>query len=120
MQAKQIIMRSNNIERMNHAVLIMRNFIELSSKLLPSLNQLNHKKNLTTIEIVDRNNIIDLYQNYEFINSTSHVLMNSDILRRIQSAFEKLIRNQEAESDIESFKLEYERLQHNWQIIDAN
>lgn len=113
-------MKTRNIEHINHAVVVLRHFIELSSKLLPFLDELNNKHTLSEIDRQDRDKIIEAYRSYEFDPVTSEALMGSPILFLIRTNFEKLIRNQNDRRSMREFTLELNRLRKNWQIIDAN
>ncbi len=120
MQIKEHIMKTRNIEHINHAVVVLRHFIELSSKLLPFLEELNDKRNPTETDLDDRRKIIEAYRSYEFDPSTSEALMGSPILFLIRINFEKMISRKYDRRTMREFKLELNRLRKNWQIIDAN
>lgn len=120
MRIKEHIMKTQNIKHINHAVVVLRHFIELSSKLIPFLDELNSKKNPSQIDLEDREKIIEAYRSYEFDPSTSEALMGSPILFLIRANFEKLITHQRDRRSMREFKLELQRLRKNWQIIDAN
>jgi hypothetical protein len=120
MQIKEHIMKTRNIEHINHAVVVLRHFIELSSKLLPFLDELNNKQHLNEVDQHDREKIIEAYRSYDFDPTTSEALMGSPILFLIRANFEKLIRNQNDRRSMREFKLELNRLRKNWQLIDAN
>lgn len=120
MQLKEHIMKTRNIEHINHAVVVLRHFIELSSKLLPFLDELNNKNNPSETDRADRQKIIDAYRSYDFDPITSEALMGSPILFLIRMNFEKMILNQRDRRSMREFNLELNRLRKNWQIIDAN
>ncbi len=113
-------MKSKNIEQVNHALVVLRHFIDLSSKLLPFLDELNRKKQLTAIELADRDKIIEVYQCYDFDSTTSKMLMDSNILGLIRNSYEKLTRRLPAHADLLAFELEVKRLRKNWRFIDSN
>ncbi len=120
MQLKEHIMKTRNIEHINHAVVVLRHFIELSSKLLPFLEELNNKRNPTQNDLEDKKKIIEAYRSYDFDPTTSEALMGSPILFLIRSNFEKMIGNQQDRRTMREFKLELSRLRKNWKRIDAN
>ena len=120
MQIKEHIMKTRNIEHINHAVVVLRHFIELSSKLLPFLEELNSKRYMTELDVHDREKIIEAYRSYNFDTDTSEALMGSPILSLIRDNFEKLIVRKNDRRGMRDFKAELLRLQKNWQLIDAN
>ena len=120
MQLKEHIMKTRNIEHINHAVVVLRHFIELSSKLLPFLDELNNKNNPSETDRADRQKIIDAYRSYEFDPSTSEALMGSPILYLIRANFEKMISHKYDRRTMREFKLELNRFKKDWHIIDAN
>jgi hypothetical protein len=120
MQLKESIMKSNNIERINQAVVILRHFVDLSAKLLPFLEEINNKPNPSHLEKEDKEKIIDVYSNYHFDPTTSSMLMNSNILHMIRNAYEKLVASQNANDELQAFHVELNRLRKNWRLIDAN
>ena len=113
-------MKTKNIEHINHAVVVLRHFIELSSKLLPFLEELNNKRHLTDMDVHDREKIIEAYRSYKFDTDTSEALMGSPILSLIRDNFEKLIVHKNDRLGMRQFKEELLRLRQNWQLIDAN
>ena len=117
-------MTTKHIQKLNEAVYILRNFIELSAQLLPFLVELKYAKTLTEEDKVDKENIIDLYKNYAFEDETSIQLMDSPILSLIHDSFETIIKEDSKKrislSKVKKFMREHDRLQDNWAIIDAN
>ena len=120
MQIKEHIMKSRNIEHINHAVVVLRHFIELSSKLLPFLDELNNKRFLTDTDIRDREKIIDAFRSYHFDPDTSQALMGSPVLDLIRTNFERLIVKKNNGKHMNEFQAEMHRLRKNWQLIDVN
>lgn len=115
------IMKSDNIEKVNEAILTLRHFVDLSARLLPFLYELSNKKSPTENEVEDRNRIIEVYINYSFDTSTSKVLMNSDILEMIQTTFQSILQEtNHANRTMIKFIEEHQRLRKNWGYIDAN
>ncbi len=113
-------MKSRNIEHINHAVVVLRHFIELSSKLLPFLEELNNKPVLTEADVRDREKIIEAYRSYQFDPVTSEALMDSPILYLIRNNFERLIVRKSDRKLMREFQAEIIRLRNDWQMIDAN
>jgi hypothetical protein len=120
MRIKEYIMKSSNIERVNHDLVVLRHFIDLSSKLLPFLNEISSRANPLSVDLADREKIIEVYSNYEFDELTSKKLMDSNILSLIKLTFKKIMLNQPAEKTLEAFDIEFIRLRKNWLKIDAN
>ena len=117
-------MTARNIQRVNEAVYILRNFIDLSAQLLPFLIELQHSKKLTDSDIEDKEKIIDVYRNYSFDNETSKLLMNSSIMELIETSFNFIIDSNHSKITskkyLNEFKKEHKRLRKNWLLIDSN
>lgn len=117
-------MTAKNIQRVNEAVYILRNFIDLSAQLLPFLIELQYAKKPTKNDLEDREKIIDVYKNYAFDKDTSLLLMNSSILEIIEKSFNFIVdKNQTkitSKKQLREFKKEHQRLQKNWLLIDSN
>lgn len=120
MRIKEHIMKSKNIEQVNHALVVLRHFIDLSSKLLPFLDEINNKHTPSAIDIQDREKIIEVYNSYEFDEVTSKMLMDSNILALIKSSYERLMLKKPASQILQSFDIEFNRLRKNWVKIDSN
>lgn len=120
MKIKDFIMKSKNIDRINQAVIVLRHFIDLSGRLLPFLDEINHKAKPSKTEETDRNTIIEIYEQYDFDSDTSKMLMDSPILGLIKQTFDKLVAHQNADKELKAFRSELKRLQKNWMVIDAN
>lgn len=118
-------MKAKNIHRVNEAVYILRNFIDLSAQLLPFLIELQYsKKKLSDTDIEDKNRIIDVYKNYSFDQETSKILMNSPILETIQKSFNYIIDSKntkdKSKKQLLEFRKEHKKLQKSWVLIDSN
>ena len=119
-------MRVREIGQINEAILVLRHFIDLSARLLPFLDELQRKRQLSIEEKYNRTRIIDVYENYNFDTATSKVLLNSNVLDLIKESFWLLYSNENNRSDMKSrralrkFLLEHKRLQDDWFQIDAN
>lgn len=117
-------MTTKHIQKLNEAVYILRNFIELSAQLLPFLVELKYSKKPSEDDKIDQENIIDLYKNYAFDEETSVQLMNSPVLSLIHDSFETIIQDNSSKrislSKVKKFMKEHDRLQDDWALIDAN
>ena len=120
-------MKSQQINNINEALLVLRHFIDLSAKLLPFLDELQQKKDLTLHEIQNRNKIIDVYESYSFDTRTSKLLLNSNVLDLIKESFENISQPHLTTKDtrkksrvLRRFLKEHRRLQEDWYMISAN
>ncbi len=119
-------MTVKQIHNVNEALLIMRHFIDLSARLLPFLDELQRKRRPTPKEMVDRERIIDVYENYSFDTCTSESLLDSNILELIQDSFSNITACQcskdynKSQRKLVRFMLEYKRLNDNWGYATAN
>lgn len=119
-------MRVREIGQINEALLVLRHFIDLSARLLPFLDELQRKRNLSPTEHLNKVKIIDVYQNYSFDTKTSRILLNSDILDMIKESFSALYqaeapkRDRKSRRALRKFLSEHKRLQEDWFQIDAN
>lgn len=119
-------MRVKEISQINQALLVLRHFIDLSARLLPFLHELQRLQHPNKYELQNRLKIIDVYQNYEFDTQTSKVLLNSDVLDLIKNAFASMSECRSrrglkrSRENLEKFLEEHERLQNDWNYIDAN
>lgn len=119
-------MKVREIGQINEAILVLRHFIDLSARLLPFLDELQRKRNLSPTESINKVRIIDVYENYSFDTKTSKVLLNSDVLDLIKDSFTALQNSGRREKSSKSrralrkFLHEHKRLQDDWCQIDAN
>jgi hypothetical protein len=122
MRVRRTILSSEKIREINDAVLIVKHFIELSSKLLPILNELNEKHPLSIHEEQDKQKIIDVFDSYKFDTVTSAILMDSPILDLIKETYESIITKESHLIKLESekFIIEYSRLKNNWKKAQLN
>ena len=116
---------SKQIGQLNDAVFVLRHFIELSARLLPFLAELQKIKSPSKVQNVNKQKIIDVYENYSFDTNTSQVLLNSNILELIKQSFENLIESKNEivlrrKKPIRKFMLEHERLNQDWNNISSN
>ena len=114
-------MRVNQINQLNEAIIVLRHFIDLSAQLLPFLDELNRLKHPSKSEEINRERIIDVYNNHKFDTDTSKMLLHSNILELIKESFESLLKNKKGNNkSLQSFISEHNRLTQNWHQIDAN
>lgn len=117
----QYIMRVNQINQLNEAIIVLRHFIDLSAQLLPFLDELNRIKHPTKTESINRERIINVYYNHKFDTNTSKTLLHSNILELIKESFESLLKNKRGvNKSLQSFINEHDRLSQNWLKIDSN
>ncbi|MCH2230515.1 MAG: hypothetical protein MK105_09235 [Crocinitomicaceae bacterium] len=119
-------MRSYDISKVNEANFVLKHFIDLSARLLPFLDELQRKRELSLEECDNRNKIMDVFENYQFDTRTSELLINSNILDLICKAFNDIrttsyfLRPNQKNKMLARFLLEYRRLNENWGQISAN
>ncbi len=117
-------MTARNIQRINEAVYILRNFIDLSAELLPFLVELQYSKKLSESDEQDKERIIEVYKNYSFDTETSKLLMNSSIMELIQKSFSYITDGKHSKDitkkQLKEFRKEHLRLHKNWSLIDSN
>ncbi|MES2799566.1 MAG: hypothetical protein V4638_06090 [Bacteroidota bacterium] len=122
MKLEKVILKSTKITEINEAISLIKHFVELSSKLLPYLAEINEKEELSIQDISNREKIIDVFKSYRFDTKSSTVLMNSTILELIQNAYEqiKLVNKVSSRKALNSFWLEHDRLMKDWSVIESN
>lgn len=117
-------MHAHQIKKLNEGIVVMRHFIQLSAQLLPVLHKLSRAKNPSSVEVENRLKIIDVYKSYTFDHNISRILMNSDVLVKIESCFKSTISKRETSYQkrrkLKDFLREYKRLNQNWQLIESN
>lgn len=115
-----------DINNVNEALLVLRHFIDLSSRLLPFLDELQRKVDPTNQEKQDKRKIIAVYESYHFDTKTSEILIGSNILELIKESFHTLAKSASKESadkaqkKLVRFILEHKRLSDKWKFIGAN
>ncbi|MDX1445989.1 hypothetical protein [Lishizhenia sp.] len=120
-------MNTSNISQINKALLVLKNFVELSATLLPYLDQLKEKRSITPTEQLELESIKSVFTDQEIDEQASILLLHSDIIGLIKSSF-KAINDKDPDSDrkgavnyyLSRFKKEYLRLRENWQKIELN
>lgn len=122
MKLQKVILKSSKITEINEAVSLIKHFVDLSSKLLPYLAEINEKDQLDINDISNREKIIDVFSSYRFDTNSSKVLMNSDILELIQQAYLniKAANKLSSRKALNSFWLEHDRLMKDWSIVECN
>ncbi len=117
-------MKAKNIQKVNEAIYVLRNFIDLSSELLPYLAELKYSKNQTQEDILDQERIIDVFKNYNFDKNISFLLIHSAILDTIEKSFNFIIDGKHSrdssKKQLLEFRKEHYRLKNNWNLIDSN
>ena len=114
------------INKLNEANLVLRHFVDLSAQLLPFLEQLERKKDLSIEEATYKLKIKTVFENYNFDTKTSQLLINSNVLELIQSSFNKIITSASAENSrtnkrtLRKFLFEHQRLNESWNLIESN
>jgi len=122
MRVKKVIIKSHKIREINDAVIIVKHFIDVSSKLLPFLVKLQTKEILSEKEQEDKNKIIQVFNSYNFDTSSSEILLESPALELIQKTYREIITGNETEAKdhIKAFQNEYARLKSNWRKATLN
>ena len=115
-------MTAKQIQNINEILIVMKHFIDLSAKLLPFLDEMQHKNYLTHREFEDSRKIINVYARYNFDPQASKLLLNSNILELIKDSFEDIAKRNRhrARRKLHRFFIEYRRLSENWVKINAN
>lgn len=122
----QQIMNYDQIKSLNKANFVLRHFVDLSSKLLPILDHLNRIKNPDQSVRLNKIKIAQIYENYNFENSTSIILMDSNILELIQKTYNDITapsksrRIGQKNKMLAEFKKEHDRLSSKWTSVDLN
>ena len=116
-------MKVDHIYKLNESISTLRNFINLSAKLLPYLIELKHSKRKEE-ENQDLIEINDIFQNYSFDNRISELLMNTSIIQTIENSYLFIMNENhsklEAKKELHTFRKEHRRLKKNWNFIDSN
>jgi hypothetical protein len=122
MYLKGDIIKSNKIREINDAVIIVKHFIDVSSKLLPILAELQAKEELSAKEQGDKKKIIQVFNSFNFDTSSSEILLESSALELIKKTYLEIISDdkREAKYNIIAFQNEYNRLKMNWQKATLN
>ncbi len=117
-------MRTQQINQINEALLILRHFIDLSARLLHFLAELKQKRKPTERELHDIERISEVYRNYSFDPKTSETLLDSNILELIQRSFTNISNTRRIKrnspEELGTFWDEYQRLTQQWNYVNAN
>ena len=114
------------INKLNEANLVLRHFVNLSAQLLPFLEQLERKKDLSIEEATHKIKIKTVFENYNFDTNTSELLINSNVLELIQNSFKKIVKFNSGDNSrshkrtLRKFLFEHQRLIQSWNLIDSN
>ena len=114
------------INKLNEANLVLRHFVDLSAQLLPFLEQLERKKELSIEEASYKLKIKTVFENYNFDTKTSQLLINSNVLELIQNTFHKIVTSASVENSrahkrtLRKFLFEHQRLSQSWNLIESN
>lgn len=104
----------------------MKHFIDLSSRLLPFLDELQRIEQPTRKDIRNKQKIIAVYQSYHIDPQTSEILIGSNILQLIKDSFHTIANStgerhhKAAQKKLVRFILEHKRLRDKWKYISAN
>ena len=122
MRVRRTILNSDKIREINDAVLIVKHFVELSSKLLPFLVELYNQEDLSEKEEQDKQKILEVFNSYSFDPSTSRILLNSPILDLIKNTCELIQKNESStlKLELEKLRIEHNRLKNNWKTAVLN
>jgi hypothetical protein len=122
MRVRRTILNSDKIREINDAVLIVKHFVELSSKLLPFLVELYNQEDLSEKEEQDKQKILEVFNSYSFDPSTSMILLNSPILDLIKNTCELIQKNESStlKLELEKLRIEHNRLKNNWKTAVLN
>lgn len=115
-------MNQYQIKNVNQCIIVLRHFIEVSSKILPTYANLEFKKHLNATEKLQRQKIIEIYNANNFDEQISVFLMNSNILFFIKKLFLSIL-NKDKKSTAEMlglFTKEYGQLKKSWECQMAN
>lgn len=122
MRVRRYILNSDKIREINDAVLIIKHFVELSSKLLPFLVELYEQEELSEKEEQNKQKILEVFNSYSFDTSSSDILIDSPILDLIKKTYE-LIQERDTNAvklELEKMRIEYNRLKNNWKTAVLN
>lgn len=119
---KRNIITTDKIQEINEALFIIRHFVDVSSKLLPVLAELEMKDKLTPQEQIDKQKIKTVFDSYSFDSVSSEILMNSPILELIKDVYLELISKEKTEllTAFRSFRKEHARLKKMWAMATLN
>lgn len=107
----------NEIEKRNEAVQLLKNFVKLSSVLLPYYAELRRKESLSAYELNEKERLENIYQNYNANTAASIVLINSNILEIIKDTFSSITENPKSRKSsilLREFNTEWVKLRNDW------
>lgn len=115
-----------DIHNVNEALLVLKHFIDLSSRLLPILDELQRIEDPTSKDIQNKQKIITVYQSYHIDPQTSEILIGSNILQLIKESFHTIANStserhlRKAQKKLSNFIVEHRRLKNKWNHVSAN
>jgi hypothetical protein len=116
-------LKVKSIQEVNDALVVLKHFIELNSKLLPIYFNLHNKITQSPQDFSKIKKIEATFQSYNFDITSSVLLMNSPILELIQKTFESIScgdENFNAGYHLNRFQIEVDRLRKDWELIMYN
>lgn len=117
------IIAFQSIDQINDSVTVLKHFIELNSKLLPTLFDLKQIEFPDAKESLKISKIKLVFDSYAFTSESSEILFNSPILKLIYNAFSAICKSSKSQNSLEAlldFKQEYNRLKREWILIQKN
>jgi hypothetical protein len=115
-------MNQHQIKNVNQCIIVLRHFIEVSSKILPTFADLEFKKHLNEEEELQRLKIIEVYNANSFDEQISVFLMNSTILSCIKKLYLSILQGDKrgAILMLKRFNDEYGQLKKSWEVQMVN
>ena len=120
-----MISHTVDIKKYNEVNLVMRHFIQRSARLLPIFAELK-TSNLPDAESKRQYQAIcDLFMQFNYDDTASKNLINSDILERIRNTFTAIHNSKELTANVADHLLshffeEYQRLLNVWSTVELN
>ncbi len=115
-------MSTKEISNANQCLIVLKHFVELSTRILPAFISLEFEERKTSHQNFQYHKIIDVYQENRFDLAISDVLMGSNILSLIQDTFQKTFQHQQHEAicSFEMMMAEYKRIKFYWEFAQNN
>lgn len=116
-------LKSASIQQVNDALIVLRHFIHLNSKILPLLHALSKRNNPKEKDHDHIFKIRNVFESYQFDQNASVILIDSPILEMISKAYNAIVKNPrdaKSEKRMQQFLLEYNRLKSKWDDINRN
>jgi hypothetical protein len=114
-----------DIKKYNEANFVLKNFIQRSARLLPIFAELKISGLQDLQSERNFNSIANLFQDFNYDDTMSQYLINSDILERIRVSYQaiyqaELLSEESSEQLLSHFFEEYNRLIKHWMQIELN